>query len=382
MSRLLIAAASLMLIGLLGIPANANGDKPRDRESREEPTAELLKDAVKGDPGIQSIQCMSFGPKGLLLIGDGKGAQLVAIQTADIKPLGEFKKLTGLHAKLAAKFKLRASDIMVTAYAANRESGCAYFAINRQDGRGHMLAQVKPDGSIEEIKLNDVTYSAVKINMPKAAGNAIFNALLYTPTQIVASATADASFAAHVMTVPVPFKNECTVVSASSFHVTHGGWETNAPLEKMALWEEGGESYIVAGLTCTPVVKYALKDIKQGAQLKGKTPFDFGGGQQPIDMFVAGGALYCNVDGWEEPYVVRISKDLIAGGKGIDEKAPTITQEKDGRNELVKSVASMAQVVPKLAKAEGLMPLGDKQVLVMRVANGDMELEAVTLETK
>ena len=36
--------------------------------------------AVQGDPQIKSIEAISFGPNGLLLVGDSKGAQVVAIE--------------------------------------------------------------------------------------------------------------------------------------------------------------------------------------------------------------------------------------------------------------------------------------------------------------
>src|SRR5258707_14094293 len=42
---------------------------------------------VVGDPGIKSIEAIAFGPDGLLLIGDGKGAQVVAVETADLKTI-------------------------------------------------------------------------------------------------------------------------------------------------------------------------------------------------------------------------------------------------------------------------------------------------------
>src|SRR5438874_3490385 len=44
-------------------------------------------EVTSGNPKLQSIESISFGPDGLLLIGDGRGAQVVAVQTGDVKPL-------------------------------------------------------------------------------------------------------------------------------------------------------------------------------------------------------------------------------------------------------------------------------------------------------
>ena len=47
------------------------------------PAAEL----ATGNPKVQSIQSISFGPDGLLLIGDGTGTQVIAVHTGDLKPI-------------------------------------------------------------------------------------------------------------------------------------------------------------------------------------------------------------------------------------------------------------------------------------------------------
>src|ERR1700681_3039417 len=43
----------------------------------------LLKGAATGNPEIKSIEAICFGPQGLLLIGDGQGNQVVAVDTGD-----------------------------------------------------------------------------------------------------------------------------------------------------------------------------------------------------------------------------------------------------------------------------------------------------------
>src|SRR5438552_2432697 len=39
----------------------------------------LFKNTTTGDPKLKSIEAISFGPKGMLLIGDGRGSQIVSI---------------------------------------------------------------------------------------------------------------------------------------------------------------------------------------------------------------------------------------------------------------------------------------------------------------
>src|SRR4051794_15866243 len=45
----------------------------------------FLKAAVTGNPNVKSIDSLTFGPGGLLVLGDGKGAQVVVVDTGDVK---------------------------------------------------------------------------------------------------------------------------------------------------------------------------------------------------------------------------------------------------------------------------------------------------------
>src|SRR4051794_25368788 len=39
-----------------------------------------------GNPQLKSIEAITFGPDGLLVLGDGRGAQVVTVQTGDTTP--------------------------------------------------------------------------------------------------------------------------------------------------------------------------------------------------------------------------------------------------------------------------------------------------------
>src|SRR5262245_4783530 len=47
------------------------------------PAQSPLKSPMTGKVDCKSIQAIAFGPQGLLLIGDGKGRQLIAVDTGD-----------------------------------------------------------------------------------------------------------------------------------------------------------------------------------------------------------------------------------------------------------------------------------------------------------
>ena len=47
------------------------------------PKLELTKDFIYGNPEITSISSLSFGPEGILFIGDSKSAAIYALDTKD-----------------------------------------------------------------------------------------------------------------------------------------------------------------------------------------------------------------------------------------------------------------------------------------------------------
>ena len=44
--------------------------------------------------------------------------------------------------------------------------------------------------------------------------------------------------------------------------------------------------YLLAGYTCTPLVKFPIADLKAGAKVRGTTIGEFGAGNRVLDMIV------------------------------------------------------------------------------------------------
>ncbi len=62
--------------------------------------------------------------------------------------------------------------------------------------------------------------------------------------------------------------------SLEIFHVSHGKWETAAPIRTFVPYE-GGRS-ILASYTCTPVVHFPLADLTPGTKTIGRTVAELG----------------------------------------------------------------------------------------------------------
>src|SRR5205809_8091143 len=81
--------------------------------------------AEQGNPKIKTIEAISFGPNGLLLIGGG--ARVVTIDTGDTSPTNWSKaEIPNIDQVLAGKLGLQAKDIEIRKLAVNPASKKAY----------------------------------------------------------------------------------------------------------------------------------------------------------------------------------------------------------------------------------------------------------------
>ena len=113
--------------------------------------------------------------------------------------------------------------------------------------------------------------------------------------------------------IPFPFTGDMADNSLEIFHVSHGKWETAAPIRTFVPYE-GGRS-ILASYTCTPVVHFSLDELTSGSQAKGRTVAELGAMNQPIDM------VSFNQDGGEHLLISNSSHGLIKiACRDIDEQ--------------------------------------------------------------
>src|SRR5262249_24349948 len=126
--------------------------------------ASVFKSTTTGTPKITAIDVIGFGPEGVLLIGDGRGSQLVAVETGDTttKPwtAGPIEKVDE---KLAGRLGAPAKGIEIQHLAVNPASGKAYVLIRKQDDKKTLILTVDGDGKIAEFPLENVKYAAVPL---------------------------------------------------------------------------------------------------------------------------------------------------------------------------------------------------------------------------
>src|SRR5437868_4783712 len=114
MARSKLCAA--VALGLLTWAAPAHGQNA------------VLKATATGNPQLKSIQAISFAPQGVLLIGDGKGAQVVAVETGDTTPRKwTSPEIAKVNDRLGGRLGTTGKGVQINRLAVNPASGTAYF---------------------------------------------------------------------------------------------------------------------------------------------------------------------------------------------------------------------------------------------------------------
>ena len=120
--------------------------------------SDLTTNFVVGDTEIASINALSFGPEGVLFIGDSKNAAIYALDTKDVTVNEKAEKINiqDFDIKIAASLGTTVDNIKVTDMAVNPASKNVYFSVNVGDGTPVVL---KLNGeTLENVSLKNIGY--------------------------------------------------------------------------------------------------------------------------------------------------------------------------------------------------------------------------------
>ena len=257
---------------------------------------------TEGNPAFKSMSQLAFGPDGVLFVADPKAAAIVALATGDTKPAADSAtiRVEGINQKIASLLGTAADQILIADLAVNPISRQAYLTVSR--GRGPdaqpVLLRVKTSGEIELVSTDHVKFD--RAQLPDAPVDALQGAanrqsnprlesitdIAYADGRILVAGLANEEFSSTLRAIPYPFKTVAAGTTVEIYHGAHGKFETRAPVRTLVAYHVGQESNILAAYTCTPLVQFALSELKPGAKIQGKTIAEFGAGNRPLDMIV------------------------------------------------------------------------------------------------
>lgn len=298
--------------------------------------AQVIQKSAQGQPEIKTINAISFAPQGVLLVGDGRGSQIVAIETGDAEKAGGLKKkIENIDAQLAGRIGTTAKGIEILDMAVNPASGKAYFAVRKQDDKTHLIFTVDGEGAIAELELDNVTYAQIPLSAGKS-GISLITDVAWAEDRVIAAGRSSETFASKIFSIYAPLEHNTkgNVYSAETYHVSHRRWETKAPMSVVIPLKENDQTYVVGAFSCTPVVKYPLDAIQPDAKIKGRSMIELGSGNRPLDMFIyeKGGKTYVLSNTYRfhherkpfgpSPYwTVKFEQSLLLGDENVNEEA-------------------------------------------------------------
>ncbi|SEK50881.1 hypothetical protein SAMN04487910_0688 [Aquimarina amphilecti] len=253
----------------------------------------LKKDFKIGDPGIASIHKMTFGPAGILFIGDSKAAQVVAIDFSEHPTLDNSKvKLDNLDKLISDMMGTTIDQIQITDMAVNPANNNIYLSINHSSGVP-ILLRVE-DNVLKQVPLDNVSFSKTTLLDPiseeakdkrgrKLRKWAVAD-IKYIDGKLLLSGLSNKEFASTFRSIDFPFGDTQDYSSLEIYHAAHGKYETHAPIKTFIPTTINGKSQVLAGYTCTPLVIFPMNKIKSGEHHKGRTVAELGSGNSPIDM--------------------------------------------------------------------------------------------------
>jgi len=261
------------------------------------PSASRLVPTAVG-PAFQSIGPLAFGPDGVLYAGDKQAATVFAL-TLGAQGAGAVagtKDVPGIDGQIASLLGTAPSEIAITDLAVHPASRNTFLSVMRGQGTAAQPALVRVDGAgaLALVAMDTVTFTSVALpNPPQANPSArrdprtqSITDLAYANGRLYIAGLSNEEFASKLWSVAYPFATADRGASVEIFHGNHDAVETRSPVMAFVPHVVGSEPHIIAGYTCTPLVKFPLASLKAGEKVRGTTIAELGAGNQPLDMVV------------------------------------------------------------------------------------------------
>ena len=297
-----------------------------------------------GTPGFKSVGPLAFGPNGLLFVGDNVGAAIFAIDVGDADVANEQNEFNveNLGTSLAAYLGCQREDVFIRDMAVHPTSQNVYLAVTRGSGEAAIpvLIKVGTDGTLTEVSLDNVPFSQTLIEDAADADDprivsrdqlrtVTVTDMSYVDGLLLVAGTSNEEFSSTLRRIPFPFKGATLTNSLEIFHVSHGKYETAAPIRTFVPYDHNNS--LLASYTCTPVVQFSLSDLKGGTHLMGKTVAELGAHNRPLDIisYVSDGEEYLLISNLNHPLTKIACKDIDRQGS-LTEPDRSLDDQRDG----------------------------------------------------
>lgn len=252
----------------------------------------LTSNFVTGNPEVASINAISFGPEGILFLGDSKNATIYALDTKDTKAKNASEvRMVNFDKQLAASLGTSPENIKITDMAVNPISKAIYFSLNSADGTPLLIKLT--NGKFENVSLKNASYSKIELINPvddvkddRGREQRVWAIadLKYHNGRVMVAGLSNKEFSSTFRSMPFPFTTNQDYASLEMYHAAHGRYETYSPIKTFEVVNIDKKDYLLASYTCTPLVLFPMDDLKGTNHVKGRTIAEIGAGNTPLDM--------------------------------------------------------------------------------------------------
>jgi len=288
----------------------------------------------EGAVDLQSAGALAFGPDGILLVGDAKAATVYAIDTGvgTGNPANVKLNIDGIDAEIAKTLKTK--SVSINDMAVNPQRGDVYLSVTTESGDA-ALAHVSTGGDVGRVALKSVKFSKVELPNPpedKVTGEGrrrrnrrleSITDLAYVDGKVLVSGLSNAEAPSTVREITFPFAKADPGVNLEIYHAAHGRTEDYAPVRTFVPFNINGEPNVLAGFTCTPLVKFPVKELTKSKKVQGTTVAELGNRNRPLDMIVyeQNGERFLLMANSARG-VMKISTAGIDKNEGLNERVP------------------------------------------------------------
>jgi hypothetical protein len=344
----------------------------------------------RGSVEIESAGPITFGPEGILFLADNRAARVVAVDVAD--PGGavgpEPFDVENVDTAVASFLGCATSDLMIRDMAVHPTSHNVYLSVQRGRGDSGQAVLVRIgslDGSVSDVVLDDVHFSEMTIadapaedderldtTLPMAPEGeevqfgertlrvlrrpirtSTMTAMAYIDGVLLVAGLSNEEFASKLRRFAFPFGDAGEDNSLEIFHVSHGKWETAAPIRTFVPYES--DRSIVAAYTCTPIVHFPLEGTTPGSKTVGRTVAELGSHNQPLDMitFLDQGEEHILVANSTHGLIKIARRDIDAQEALTEPKEPIGVRRETSEYQGVVRLANLADDVVLALQVEG-----------------------------
>jgi hypothetical protein len=334
----------------------------------------------EGNLELQSAGPLAFGLDGVLFIGDPQAATLYALQTGtNGKTAADLSyNVKSLDKQLAAAAGTDA--VKVVDMAVNPAGGEVIFSVTA--GESPALIRLTTAGKFSKIDTEGVAMSKLALPNPpadkvtgegrRARNNRLdsITDIAYLNGRVLVSGLSAEAAPSTVREIEFPFKEADPGVSLEIYHAAHGRSEDNSAVRTFVPFNINGEPNVLAGFTCTPLVKFPIKQLTGDAKkVTGTTIAELGNRNKPLDMIVY------EQDGKQFLLMANSARGVMKISTEDMEREKGLTTPVSGG----KTAGQEYETIESLAGVTQLDKLSETQALVVTESDGGLTLSTVDL---